>query len=76
MKKPKEQNTIKYVCSKCGAIEDIPEDVIEYFDEINPVQLVFGAHQFTCKKCGNGIMIPGKEPGLLVKVYGIFQGLE
>lgn len=49
MKKQYTQNTISYVCANFGAREDIPEDVLEYFDEINPQQLLFGSHEFTCE---------------------------
>ncbi|KNY26109.1 hypothetical protein Bccel_1371 [Pseudobacteroides cellulosolvens ATCC 35603 = DSM 2933] len=35
MRKQQTQNTIKYVCTNCGAKEEIPVDVIGYFDEIN-----------------------------------------
>ena len=38
--KKKLENTVKYVCSSCGAKELIPFDVIEYFDEKNPEQLI------------------------------------
>ena len=36
MIKQQRQNTIKYVCANCGASEEIPEDVLDYFDEIKP----------------------------------------
>lgn len=31
MRKKQTQNTIKYVCANCGAKEEIPEEVLEYF---------------------------------------------
>ena len=70
------QNTVSYVCAKCGAKEEIPEDVLEYFDEINPEMLFFGSHQFTCEKCGTGIMKPEKESEIIIKGYGLYDGLE
>lgn len=74
MIKQQRQNTIKYVCANCGASEEIPEDVLDYFDEINPQQLLFSSHQFTCEKCHVGIMRPEKEPECVVKGYGIYDG--
>jgi DNA-directed RNA polymerase subunit RPC12/RpoP len=72
MRKQQSQNTIKYVCANCGATENVPEDVLEYFDDINPQQLLFGSHQFTCDKCSNGIMKPEKEPEIIVR--GVHKG--
>jgi len=73
MRKQHLQNTVSYVCANCGAKENIPEDVLEYFDEINPQQLLFGAHQFTCEECAIGIMKP-EEPEIIVRGYGIHEG--
>ena len=70
------RHTISYVCSNCGSKEEIPEDVLEYFDEINPQQLLFGAHEFTCEQCGTGIMKPEEEPELIIRGYGLFEGFE
>lgn len=75
MRKKQSQNTIRYVCVNCGAKEEIPEDIIEYFDEINPEQLMFGSHQFTCENCFDGIMRPEKEPGIIIRGYGLHSGL-
>jgi len=49
---------------------------LEYFDEINPEELLFGSHQFVCEKCGTGIMKPEKEPEIIVRGYGLFEGFE
>ena len=35
-------NTVNYVCTNCGAKEQIPTSVLEYFDDENPEQLIFG----------------------------------
>jgi len=70
------QNTISYVCAECGSKEEIPEDVLEYFDAINPGELLFGSHQFVCEKCNTGIMKPEKEPEIIIRGYGLFEGLE
>ena len=76
LQKQTNSNTVSYVCSKCGAKEEIPEDVLEHFDEINPETLFFGSHQFTCEKCDTGIMKPEKEPKIIIKGYGLYDGLE
>lgn len=72
----KNTSTVRYVCNNCGIDEDIPESVLEYFDEINPQQLIFGDHEFTCEKCGSGIMKPLNEPETIVKGYGLYEGLK
>jgi len=76
IKKRQEHNTVSYVCSKCGAKEEIPVDVLEYFDEINPEQLLFGSHQFKCENCENGVMRPEREPEIMVKGFGLYEGIE
>jgi DNA-directed RNA polymerase subunit RPC12/RpoP len=76
MRKERKQNTISYVCAKCGAKEEIPEDVLECFDEINPEQLLIGSHQFKCEKCGVGIMSPEVESEIIVRGYGLYEGFN
>ena len=76
MRKERLLNTVSYVCINCGAKEQIPEDVLEYFDEINPEQLLFSAHEFTCEKCESGVMKPEYEPEVIVKGYGLYEGLS
>lgn len=73
--KQRKQSTVSYVCADCGAKEDIPEDVLDYFDEVNPMQIFHGAHEFACEKCGKGIMKPEKQPEILIKGIGLFEGL-
>ena len=68
------QNTVKYVCVNCGPIEETPEDVLDYFDEINPEQLLFGSHQFSCEKCHTGIMKPEKKSEFIVRGHGLYEG--
>jgi predicted nucleic acid-binding Zn ribbon protein len=75
LRKERKQNTVSYVCANCGAKEQIPEDVLEYFDDINPEQLLFSAHEFTCEKCGTGVMKPEKEQEIIVRGYGLYEGL-
>lgn len=76
MQKKRIQNTVTYVCADCGAKEEIPQDVLEGFDEINPEQLLFGAHQFKCEKCGIGIMNPEEESEIIIRGYGLHEGLS
>lgn len=76
LRKEKKQNAVSYVCANCGAKEEIPYDVLEYFDEINPGQLLLGSHQFKCEKCGVGIMSPEEEPEIIIRGYGLHEGLR
>ena len=70
-------NTVRYVCSSCGETEQIPLDVIEYFEEKNPEQSLFqGYHQFSCEKCVTGIMSPETKPEVMIKGFGLFDGIE
>ena len=70
------QKTLTYVCADYGAKEGIPVDVLEYFDEINPEQLLYGSHQFRCEKCSNGIMEPMDELEIIIRGYGLHEGIE
>lgn len=74
MNEKKNQHTVRYVCSNCGVIEDIDSDVIDYFDEINPQQLLFGAHEFSCDQCTTGIMRPQNkdiDKADMIRIYEI-----
>ena len=75
-RKQVKQSSVSYICNNCGEKEEIPEDVLEYFDEINPASLLSGSHQFSCEKCGVGIMRPEEEPEVIVRGYGLFEGFE
>jgi hypothetical protein len=57
----KNMTTVRYVCNNCKAEEEVPEDVLEYFDDINPRQLIFGTHEFTCEYCEVGVMKPAND---------------
>ena len=48
-----------YTCHQCQYEELIPQDVLDYFEEINPPTPFSGPHQFTCEKC-ESIMSPKK----------------
>jgi len=76
LRKKRKQSTVSYVCASCGAKEEIAVDTLEYFDEVNPEQLIFGTHQFNCEKCDTGIMSPEKEPEIIVRGYGLHEGFE
>jgi DNA-directed RNA polymerase subunit RPC12/RpoP len=67
---------VKYVCSNCGTEEDIPTDVLEYFDHANPQQLIFGEHEFTCEKCGFGVMKPVDKRETVVRGFGLFGDIQ
>ena len=56
---------ILYTCNSCGIKENIPKEVVEYFDEMDQSN-VNEPPCFSCEKCG-GIMRPKKYTG----VYGI-----
>jgi len=42
---------ITYYCLQCKVEEDIPEEVIQYFDLIDPGDPTVPP-RFTCEKCG------------------------
>lgn len=56
----KRPSGVIYQCPKCGVTEIIPQDVIEYFDLVNPPDPLHGPHTFSCEKC-NGIMFPKEK---------------
>jgi hypothetical protein len=45
-----------YECERCGAKEEIPGDVLDYFDEIDPGE-PGASPSFQCERCP-GIMYP------------------
>ena len=57
------EETIKYRCTNCKQEEDIPKEVVEYFDEMDQSN-INEPPCFSCEKCG-GIMRP-------VKYYGVY----
>ncbi|WP_297420842.1 hypothetical protein [Clostridium sp.] len=60
---------IPYKCSKCGITENIPREVVEYFDEIDQSNINEPPY-FSCEKCG-GIMRPKEYKGVYGKNYKI-----
>ncbi len=55
----KKEPTITYLCLQCNIEEEIPEDVVRYFDLVDPGDPTVPP-RFACEKCG-GEMRP-KEP--------------
>jgi len=51
-------------------------DVLEYFDEINPQQLIVGGHQFSCESCNSGVMCPMNDEKSIVMGFGLFEGFK
>ena len=48
----------KYICPKCKNSELIPQNVIDYFDAIDPERAFFGPPAFRCLKCDYPYMLP------------------
>ena len=59
--------TIKYKCTECNMEEDIPKEVIEYFDVLDQSN-IDEPPGFSCEKCG-GIMRPLKYDSVYGKKY-------
>ena len=59
--------TIKYKCIGCNMEEDIPKEVVEYFDEMGQSN-IDEPPCFSYEKCG-GIMRPIKYDGIYGKKY-------
>jgi len=49
---------IKYVCPKCNTSEFIAQDVIDFFDTIDPDRALIGPPAFQCETCGYLYMLP------------------
>ena len=61
------KKTIKYKCTSCMLEEDIPREVVEYFDKIDQSN-INEPPCFSCEKCGE-IMRPIKYDGVYGKQY-------
>ena len=48
---------VKFICQECGEIENIPKDVVEFFDNTDLELDTDAPPQFSCEKCG-GVMVP------------------
>ena len=58
---------ILYICLQCKNKENIPKEVVEYFDEMDLSNLD-EPPCFACEKCG-GVMRPKKYNGVYGKKY-------
>ena len=61
------EETIKYRCTNCKQEEDIPKEVVEYFDEMDQSN-INEPPCFSCEKCG-GVMRPQEYQGVYGKTY-------
>jgi hypothetical protein len=48
------QETVKYICLQCSAIEEIPLNVVQDFDAIDDGDPMVPP-QFSCEECGGGM---------------------
>ena len=58
---------IKYRCTKCKIEEDIPKEVVEYFDQMDQSNIDEPPY-FLCEKC-EGVMRPINYNGVHGKKY-------
>ena len=61
------EEMISYKCLKCGIAENIPREVVEYFDEMDQSN-IDEPPCFACEKCG-GVMRPKEYNGVYGKNY-------
>ena len=61
------EEIISYKCLKCGMTENIPREVVEYFDEMDQSN-IDEPPCFSCEKCG-GTMRPKEYKGVYGKDY-------
>jgi hypothetical protein len=61
------EEEILYICLQCKNKENIPKEVVEYFDEIDQSN-INEPPCFACEKCG-GVMRPQKYNGIYGKNY-------
>lgn len=62
-----DKENILYICTHCKYEENIPKEVVEYFDEIDQSN-IDEPPCFSCEKCG-GIMRPKEYRGIYGKTY-------
>lgn len=58
---------IRYICTNCGADEEIPLDVVKTFDEMDQSN-INEPPQFNCELCG-GLMRPERYISVFGKVF-------
>ncbi len=61
------EEMIPYKCLKCGITENIPREVVEYFDEMDQSN-IDEPPCFSCEKCG-GTMRTKEYKGVYGKNY-------
>ncbi len=61
------EEMISYKCLKCGIAENIPREVVEYFDEMDQSN-INEPPQFDCESCG-GLMRPERYVSIFGKVF-------
>jgi uncharacterized Zn finger protein len=66
----KPSKKVKFKCLSCGKIEEIPRDVVEYFDEMDGGDPSVPP-RFNCEKCGNLM-----QPVYYKSVYGYIYKLD
>ena len=47
---------IKYICTKCHIEEFIPQDIIDFFDTIDPERALLTPAAFQCETCGSPML--------------------
>jgi len=63
----KKDNIVLYICTECGGKEEIPEEVVKYFDEMDQSN-INEPPSFACEACG-GVMRPQHYKGIYGKTY-------
>ncbi len=66
-KKGQNSSMIRYICTNCGAQEEIPLDVVKTFDEMDQSN-ISEPPQFDCESCG-GLMRPERYISVFGKVF-------
>ena len=61
------KDEILSICMQCATKENIPKEVIEYFDEMDQSN-IDEPPCFSCEKCG-GVMRPQEYQGVYGKTY-------
>lgn len=69
-RKKEEGNMIKYICKGCGKEEEIPREVVEYYDAIDNGDITVPP-MFDCEECGTPM-----EPLQYTGVHGITYKLS
>ena len=52
------QETVRFICTFCGAQEDIPKSVIDQMDQTDNKGDMSYPPRFTCLACPDGLMSP------------------